>query len=96
MFKSFKDSKGNKMGVHGVSKYGTPMTLLNPYGKGRKYATELKHGKRLTNDFKRKRDESGKQMSLSVKQKSYRAGYLQARKDSAACYKAIKAKKAGK
>lgn len=95
-FRTFRNGKGEKIGVKGVNKKGEPITLLNPNGKGKKYAMELKHGRRVTNNFKRKTTESGKPMKLTEKQRSFRAGYLQARKDSANCYKAQKAKRANK
>lgn len=81
------------MGVKGTNKKGERITLLNPYGKGKKYASELKHGRKITNDFKRKTNKNGSSMKLTEKQKSYRAGYLQARQDSANCYRAKRSKK---
>lgn len=74
-------------------KTGNVSVLLNPAQKGRKYAAELKHGKALTNSLQRKKNKDGSQKKLSVKQKAYRAGYLDARKDNAKCFKAIKKKR---
>ena len=86
--------KVNMRGVTVVNRRtGNVSVLLNPAQKGRKYATELKHGKALTNSLQRKRDKNGSQKRLTVKQKAYRAGYLDARKDSANCYNAKKNKR---
>ena len=92
----FKDRNGRKMGVHGVNSNGEPTTLLNPHGKGAKYALELKHGRAVTNDMHRKYDENGKPVHLRDTQKAWRSGYLQARADSAKTYNARKAKRANK
>lgn len=76
------------------TKNGKKVVLLNPSEKGGKYARELKSGIRTTNAGEVKFDEKGKQLELSYAQKSYRAGYLAARKDNAKAYKAsIKKKK---
>ena len=56
--------------------------LLNPAEKALKYSIEIKHKKALTNDGKRKRDESGKQIKLTKEQIAFRAGYPQHQKDS--------------
>lgn len=53
--------------------------LLNPEQKGRRYAKELKEGCNIYTGEK-----------LTKTQKAWRAGQLQARKDSAACYNAKK------
>lgn len=71
-------------------KTGNVRFLLNPAQKGTKYAVELKHGKALTNNLKRKTTKNGSQKVLTEKQKAYRAGYLDARKDNARCFKAKK------
>ena len=84
------------MAVKVRNRNGKEVTLLNPAEKGRKYAAELKNNVRATNDHKIKRDESGKVMRLSKVQRSYRAGYLDARKDGANCYKAQQKKKKSK
>lgn len=89
--------KTSMRGVTVVNKRtGNVHVLLNPAQKGRKYATELKHGKALTNGLQRKRNKDGSQKKLTPKQKAYRAGYLDARKDSANCFKAKKKKRQAK
>ena len=75
------------------SKSGKRIALLNPAEKGRKYSLELKHKKGLTNFGKRKLDKNGYTKRLTKEQLSYRAGYLDARKDSAKAYKSNKKKK---
>ena len=83
--------KVNMRGVTLVNKRtGNVITVLNPAQKSRKFAVELKHGKALTNTLVRKRTKNGKQKLLTGKQKAYRAGYLDARKDNAKCFKAKK------
>ena len=69
-------------------KRGKYITLLNPAEKGKKYATELKHNKHITNDGVIKKNKKGQAKKLSDTQKAYRSGYLTARKDNAKCYKA--------
>ena len=69
-------------------KTGNVITLLTPAEKGRKYSAELRHNKRLTNSYTRKRGKNGKQLTLSKQARAYRSGYLQARQDNAKCYKA--------
>ena len=66
------------------------VTFLNPAEKGKKAAKELKSGIRYTNDGAVKLDENGKKIKLTKAQKSYRAGYLTARKDNARAYRAKK------
>lgn len=56
--------------------------LLNPHEKVKKYAKELKDKCRLTNDGKKKKE------PLTASQAAYRLGYLQARKDATALWKA--------
>jgi hypothetical protein len=57
--------------------------LLNPSEKGRKYSIELKHGRAITNDGKRKIDKkTGMTKLLTKEQLAYRAGYLAHQKDS--------------
>lgn len=63
-------------------------TLLNPHGKGAKYATELKRGVHMTNTGVVKTDKYGKSLHLNKQQRAYRSGYLQAQHDSAKAYKA--------
>lgn len=78
------------MAVRVKTRSGKTVTLLNPSEKGHKYAKELKRGFRSTNDGKFKLDDSGKGMRLDAKQRAYRAGYLDAQKDSARAWKASK------
>lgn len=62
--------------------------FLNPHEKTKKYAKELKDKCRLTNDGKKKKE------PLTVSQAAYRLGYLQARKDATALWKANQEKAA--
>ena len=73
------------MGSHRVTtRTGKTVILLDPAGKGKKYAHELSLNERRTNDGKVKVNrETGEVQKLSKAQRSYRAGYLDARKDSA-------------
>lgn len=66
---------------------GVRKKLLNPAGKGRKFAAELKSNKHYTNDGKTKVTKSGKLKRLTDTERSYRSGYLQARQDSAKAFK---------
>ena len=70
------------------------VTLLNPHGKGAKYAAELRRDEHLTNEGRVKRYQSGKKQGqpvpLSDVQRAFRSGYLQAQSDSAKAYKAQK------
>ena len=70
-----------------TTKKGKTITLLNPSEKGKKFAAELRNNTRYTNDKKKKADKDGVLLSLSDTQRAYRSGYLDARKDSANCYK---------
>ena len=74
-------------------KTGNVHYLLTPAGKGKKYSHELKTGKRFTNSGQPKTDKNGNHLSLYKNQKTWRSGYLEARKDNANCYKARKAKR---
>ena len=67
---------------------GKIITLLNPAEKGEKFAKELKRGYKFTNDGIPKRDNDKNALKLTSTEASYRSGYLDARKDSAKCYKA--------
>lgn len=62
--------------------------FLNPHEKAKKYAKELKDKCRLTNDGKKKKE------PLTASQAAYRLGYLQARKDATALWKANQEKAA--
>ena len=65
----------------GTTKKGKKFIKLNPAEKSRKYAQELKSGKITSN--------GGEVLGKLNKdtQKSFRSGYLQARKDNALAYK---------
>lgn len=76
-----------------TTKKGKTITLLNPSEKGKKFAAELRNNTRYTNNNKAKTDKDGVIQSLSDTQRAYRSGYLDARKDSANCYKHLKKKK---
>ena len=89
------DGKKRQSGVTVTFNDGTSVTLLNPSGKGEKYANELRDGKRYTNDGKVKLDRNGQEMPLTAEQRAYRSAYLQALFDSAKAYKGAQAKKAG-
>ena len=65
----------------------TGQVLLNPSEKSSKYAREIKEKKAYTNDGHVKKDKSGKQINLTVKQLAFRAGYLQHAKDSNRAFK---------
>lgn len=81
------------MAVKVKSRSGKTVTLLNPAEKGRKYAAELRVGIKCTNDHKIKRARDGSAFALDKVERSYRAGYLQARKDSANCWKSKRKKR---
>lgn len=78
------------------TKGGKKIRLLTPDQKGAKAAVELKRGVRLTNFGKVKRNENGSPQKLTKAQRSYRAGYLDARSDNAKAYVHNKAKCAAK
>ncbi len=69
---------------------GKPKVLLNPNGKGAKYALELKTNLAHTNNGDVKLDKKGNKTTLSKVQRSFRAGYLQAQSDNAKAYNATK------
>lgn len=77
------------MAVKILKNNGKTVTLLNPSEKGAKYADELRNGTRYTNDGRYKADKDGVVLGLTKEQRSYRAGYLDAQKDSAKAYCAI-------
>ena len=76
-----------------IKKGKKKIVLLNPAEKGRKAAAELRVGIHATNDQKVKRDKRGNAIPLTDTEKAYRSGYLAARRDSAKCWKAKRAKK---
>ena len=69
------------------TKKGNVVTLLNPAEKADKYAKELRTGKKFTNDGISKKDKNGKVIKLGKKERAYRGGYLDARKDNSKAYK---------
>ncbi len=83
-----KNGKKAKSGTVCTFNDGTQAILLNPNGKGEKYAMELAMRTKITNDGVFKTDDDGNEVGLNCCEASYRAGYLQARKDSAKAYKA--------
>lgn len=72
---------------------GERIVLLNPAEKGDKFVKELKTGFKRTNLGAFKLDKNKKGIRLNDKERAYRSGYLDARKDSAKCYKANLKKK---
>lgn len=78
------------------TKDGKKVRLLTPDQKGAKAAVELKKGVKLTNFGQVKRNKDGSPRALNKAERSYRAGYLDARKDNAKAYKHNKAKKAAR
>lgn len=79
-----KSPWGDKKSVTVVkSKTGKDVTLLNPSQKAAKMAVELKGNVKLTNSRSAVKSDAG----LTDAERSYRAGYLAARKDSAKVYK---------
>ena len=75
---------------------GVVKTLLTPHGKREKYFVESINVNRMTNDLDLKVDKKGNPLPLNDTQLAWRSGYLQAGRDSAACYNHNKAKKAKK
>lgn len=75
---------------------GKKVRLLTPDQKGAKAAVELKKGVKLTNFGQVKRNEDGSPRKLNKTERSYRAGYLDARSDNAKAYKANKKKRAAR
>lgn len=84
---SVKGKDGKKAGTILSFEDGSSKTLLNPHGKGRKYAVELKSRTKMTNDGVIKKNKVGKEIRLSDTGAAYRSGYLQAQKDAAKIYK---------
>ena len=69
---------------------GKQVVLLNPNGKGKKYAYDLRTGKKHTNTGKVKKN------FLTGKEKAYRAGYLKAREDIGKASASVRGYKKGK
>ena len=74
-------------GVAAIDDYGHTKTLLSPSERGAKYATELREGYKQTNNGVYKRFDDGTPIDLNVTERAYRAGYLDAQKDSAGAFK---------
>lgn len=81
------------MAVTKKTKNGKTIVLLNPAEKGKKYASELINGYKLTNSGVVKKDEKGKKIKLKPKERAYRSGYLDSRNDNAKAYKSKKRRK---
>ena len=79
-----------------TAKNGKKVRLLTPDQKGAKAAVELKKGVKLTNFGQVKRNKNGSPCKLDKSERSYRAGYLDARKDNAKAYKHNKKKRAAR
>lgn len=75
------------MAVTVRNRRGKKITLLNPSEKGTKFATELAYNVALTNDGEQKFDKGGNPKKLTPKQRAFRAGFLQAQKDSSRAFK---------
>ena len=84
------------MAVKVKGKNGQEVTLLTPSERGRKFADELGNGVKQTNNGLLKTDVLGKPVKLTEKERAYRAGYIDARKDNAKAYKHNQKKKAAK
>lgn len=66
---------------------------LNPNQRGRKYAYELKKGVECSHTGRIYHNQKGEVFPLSSKQKTYRHGYLDARRDNANSWKNNQARK---
>ena len=76
----------------GTNSRGQKVTLLTPAGKGAKYSRELRENIHYTNAGTPKADPAGDPQRLTRSQRAYRAGYLDARNDSAGAYLSKRAK----
>ena len=76
----------NKRQIIVETKNGKKVRLLTPDQKGAKAAVELKRGVKMTNFGQVKRNEDGSPRKLNKVERSYRAGYLDARNDNAKAY----------
>ena len=85
-----KSGKRIRMGTRVTYSDGSSQTLLTPAGKAAKYSMELLAGCRFTNEGEFKKGTESPVSILTDTQAAWRSGYLQARKDSAAAYKAKK------
>ena len=78
------------------TKNGKEVRLLTPAEKGAKAAFELKKGVKVTNMGEVKRNPDGSPRKLNKTERSYRAGYLDARKDNAKAFNYNKKEKAAR
>lgn len=89
-----QEGKRVRAGTRIMNEDGEVRTLLTPAGKGAKYAQELREDKHYTNDGAVKKylggSKEGRVKKLTPKERAYRAGYLDARKDSANAFKSKK------
>ena len=76
-----------------TNRRGKKVRLMNPSQKAEKFAMELKNDIHLTNFGEVKTKRNGKPKRLSDTQKSFRSGYLSARKDNAKAYKSNQRKR---
>ncbi|MCD8372195.1 MAG: hypothetical protein LUD27_02710 [Clostridia bacterium] len=83
-----KSGRGSIDGTVVTYNDGNRQTFLTPSGKGKKYAQEIKTGRRFTNDGEAKVDDEGYELRVTKEGQAYRAGYLDAQKDSANAWKA--------
>ena len=70
----------------GAVRLGTRITDSDGEIKAAKYVAEISNNMCCTNDGEVKFGKNGKPKRLTAKQKAYRAGYLDARKDNAKVY----------
>lgn len=75
------------MAVDVRNRNGKMVTLLNPSEKAGKFAHELAYDTKYTNNGYEKLDKKGNLQKLTSEQRAFRAGYLQARKDSSNAFK---------
>ena len=61
---------------------------MNPSEQARKYVVEIKTGRAITNDNKRKYDKDGNPIRLTKNQLAYRAGFLDHQKASNKAFRA--------
>lgn len=87
------DGTPAKSGTVVTFKDGDKKTLLNPSGKGAKFAQELSLNMKFTNDGEAKLNKDGGVICLTSEERAYRAGFLDAQKASAKAYNAKAAAK---
>lgn len=81
-----KNGDAVRMGTVITDSDGEVKTLLTPTGKAAKYVAEIKSDTQYTNNGEIKLNRNGRPKRLNAEQKAYRAGYLDARKDSSKIY----------